>query len=114
MDGQGSIKTGLLRLGAIEVRNLDSKMRMEARHVFFTNVKTELYGGNAAGDLTFDLSGQKVTFKTNARLSGINVAQLLAAFPNGGGKMTGKMEGDVKLEGEIEHTLRPLAGMNGS
>ena len=114
MDGQGSIKTGLLRLGAIEVRNLDSKMRMEARHVFFTDVKTELYGGNAAGDLTFDLSGQKVTFKTNARLSGINVAQLLAAFPNGGGKMTGKMEGDVKLEGEIEHTLRPLAGMNGS
>ena len=33
---------------------------------------------------------------------------------NGGGKMTGKMEGDVKLAGEIEHTLRPLAGMHGA
>jgi uncharacterized protein involved in outer membrane biogenesis len=114
MDGQGTLKTGLLRLGAVEVRNLDSKMRLEARHVFFTSVKTEAYGGTAMGDLTFDLSGKKVNFKTNARLSGINMAQLLAAFPNGGGKMTGKMEGNVILEGEIEHTLRPLAGMHGS
>ena len=114
MDGQGSLKTGLMRLGAVEVRNLDSTMRLEARHVFFTNIKAEVYDGSAAGDLTFDLSGKNVNFKTNARLSGINVAQLLADFPNGGGKMTGKMEGDVKLEGEIEHTLRPLAGMNGS
>ena len=114
MDGLGSLKTGLMRLGAVEVRNLDSTMRLEARHVFFTNIKAELYGGKATGDLTFDLSGKNVSFKTNARLSGINVAQLLADFPNGGGKMTGKMEGDVQLEGEIEHTFRPLAGMNGS
>jgi hypothetical protein len=28
--------------------------------------------------------------------------------------MTGKMEGDVKLAGEIEHSLRPLAGMRGA
>jgi hypothetical protein len=41
------------------------------------------------------------------------VAQLLAAFPNGGGKMSGKMEGDVRLAGEILHTLRPLAGIHG-
>jgi uncharacterized protein involved in outer membrane biogenesis len=113
IDGQGSLQTGLLRFGAVEVRNLDSKMRLEARHVFFTDVKAEVYGGSASGDLTFDLSGKNVNFKTNARLSGINVAQLLAAFPSGGGQMTGKMEGDIMLSGEIEHTLRPLAGMHG-
>jgi len=114
MDGQGSLKAGLLRFGWIEARNLKSKFRLEARHVFFTDVKAEFYDGSAAGDLTFDLSGKNARFKTTARLSGINVAQLLAAFPNGGGKMTGKMEGDVKLAGEIEHTLRPLAGMHGA
>jgi uncharacterized protein involved in outer membrane biogenesis len=114
MDGQGRLKTGLLRFGAIEVRNLDSKMRLEARHVFFTDVKAEIYGGSAAGDLVFDLSTKNVNFKTDARLSGINVAGLLAAFPRGGGQMTGQMEGDVKLAGEIEHTLRPLAGMHGA
>jgi uncharacterized protein involved in outer membrane biogenesis len=112
-DGQGSVKASLLRFGSVEAKNLESKLRLEARHVFFTEVKAEVYGGSAAGDLTFDLLGKNVTFKTDARLNGINVAQLLAAFPNGGGKMTGKMEGDVRLAGEILHSLRPLAGIHG-
>jgi uncharacterized protein involved in outer membrane biogenesis len=114
MDGRGSLKAGLLRFGAVEVKNLESKLRLEARHAFFTDVKAEVYGGNAVGDLSFDLTGKNASFKTNVRLSGINVAHLLAAFPNGGGKMTGKMEGDVKLAGEIAHTLRPLAGIHGA
>ena len=114
MDGQGSLKVGFLRFGSVEVKNLNSKLRLEARHAFFTDIKAEIYGGSAAGELFFDLSGRTASFKTDARLSGINVAHLLAAFPNGGGKMTGKMQGDVKLEGEIAHTLRPLAGIHGA
>jgi uncharacterized protein involved in outer membrane biogenesis len=114
MDGQGDLQAGLLRFGSVEVRNLDSKIRLEARHANFTDVKAEVYGGSAAGELSFDLSGKNASFKTNVRLSGVNLAQLLAAFPNGGGKMTGKMEGDVKLAGEIAHTQRPLAGIHGA
>jgi uncharacterized protein involved in outer membrane biogenesis len=113
-DGQGSLKAGLLRFGSVEARNLESTLRLESRKVFFTQVKAEVYGGTATGDLTFDLLGKNVSFKTNARLNGINLAQLLAAFPNGGGKMTGKMEGEVKLAGEIAHSLRPLSGMHGT
>jgi uncharacterized protein involved in outer membrane biogenesis len=114
LDGVGSLKAGLLRFGSVEARNLESILRLEARHVFFTDVKAEVYGGRAAGDLTFDFLAKNVKFKANARLKGVNVAQLLAAFPNGGGKMTGNMEGDVKLEGEIAHSLRPLSGMHGT
>src|SRR6267378_1805374 len=114
MDGQGSLKAGLLRFGAVEARNLDSKLRLESRHVFFTDVKAEVYGGSAVGDLSFDLSEKNASFMTTARLSRINLAQLLAAFPKGGGKMTGKMEGDVRLGGEIAHSLRPLAGIHGA
>jgi uncharacterized protein involved in outer membrane biogenesis len=114
MDGQGSLKAELLRFGAVDARNVDSKLRLESRHVFITDVKAEVYGGRAVGELSFDLSGENANFKIDARLSGINVAQLLAAFPNGGGKMTGKMEGDVKLAGAIAHSLRPLAGMHGA
>ena len=114
MDGQGSLKAGLLRFGAVEARTLNSKVRLESRHVFFTEVKAEVYGGSAVGGLSFDLSAKNASFETNAQVSGINLAQLLAAFPNGGGKMTGKMDGDVKLEGEIAHSLRPLAGIRGT
>ena len=114
MDGQGSLKVGLLRFGAVEVRNLESKLRLESRRVFFTDVKAGVYGGSAAGDFSFDLSGKNASFKTNARLSGIKVAHLLAAFPNARGKMTGKMEGDLKLAGAIEHSLHPLSGIHGA
>jgi uncharacterized protein involved in outer membrane biogenesis len=114
MDGQGSLKAGLLRFGAVEARNLDSKLRLESRQVLFTDIKAEVYGGSAVGGLSFDLSQKNASFKTNARMSGVNLAQLLAAFPNGGGKMTGKMEGDVKLGGEIAHSLRPLARIHGA
>jgi uncharacterized protein involved in outer membrane biogenesis len=114
MDGQGSLKAGLLRFGAVEARNLDSKLRLESRHVFFTDIKAEVYGGSAVGGLSFDLSEKDASFKTTAQLSRINLAQLLAAFPKGGGKMTGKMEGEVRLAGEIAHSLRPLAGIRGT
>lgn len=114
LDGLGNLKAGLLRFGSVEARNLESALRLQARHVFFTDVKAGVYGGRAAGDLTFDFLAKNVKFKANARLNGVNAAQLLAAFPNGGGKMTGNMEGDVKLEGEIAHSLRPLAGMHGT
>lgn len=113
MDGQGSLETGLLRFGTVEVKNLHSNLRLEARQVFFTDMKAEVYGGKAVGALSFDLSKKNVTFKTSARLSGINLAHLLAAFPSGSGRMTGKMEGDIKLAGEIMHSLRPLAGIHG-
>jgi uncharacterized protein involved in outer membrane biogenesis len=114
MDGQGSLKAGLLRFGAIEVRDLASKLRLESRQVFFTDVKAELYGGSGVGGLSFDLSKKNASFKSNARLSRINLAQLLTAFPSGRGKMTGKMEGDLRLAGEIAHSLRPLAGVHGA
>jgi uncharacterized protein involved in outer membrane biogenesis len=114
IDGQGSLKAGLLRFGAVEVKGLESKLRLEARRAFFTGVKAQVYGGSAAGELSFDLSRKNASFNTNIRLSGINVAHLLAAFPNAAGRMTGKMEGDVKLAGEIAHSLRPLAGMRGA
>ncbi|GAC1618683.1 MAG: hypothetical protein NVS9B13_06910 [Candidatus Acidiferrum sp.] len=114
MDGNGNLKAGLLRFGSVELTNLDSKLRLEARRSSFTDVKADVYGGRATGDLTFDLSGKNVSFKTNLRLKEINVVHFLAAFPSARGRMTGKLEGDLKLSGEIAHTLRPLAGIHGS
>src|SRR6202165_751767 len=49
MDGQGSLKASLLRFGAVEARNLESKLRLEARRVFFTEVKGGGFGGGGVG-----------------------------------------------------------------
>ena len=114
LDGEGTIKAGLLRFGSIDAKNLNSNIRLQARQVLFTDVKAEVYGGNATGELSIRLSGKNASFKTDARMKGIDVAHLLAAFPNARGKMTGKMEGELKIAGEIEHSRHPLEGLHGS
>src|SRR5580704_13784949 len=63
MDGQGSLKASLLRFGSVEIRNMESKLLLESRRVSFVNVKAEIYGGNAAGELSFDLSRKNASFK---------------------------------------------------
>jgi uncharacterized protein involved in outer membrane biogenesis len=114
LDGLGTLKAGLLRFGLIEAKNLNSNIRLQAREVFFTDVKAETYGGNATGELSIKLSGKNPSFKTDARMKGIDVAHLLRAFHNARGKMTGKMEGELKIAGAIGHSLRPLEGLHGS
>ena len=114
LDGQGTLEAGLLRFGSIEVNHLNSKIRLQERQVFFTEVKSEAYGGKATGELSIKLSGKNASFKTDARMKAIDVAHLLSAFQNARGKMTGKMEGELKIAGEIEHSRNPLEGLHGN
>ncbi len=111
---QGDMKADSLRLGSIEVTNLKSKLRLLTKQISFDDVSVEADRGHATGELSFDLSGNKAHFSTNVKLSGLDVAHLLTSFPEGRGKMTGLMDGQVKLEGAIEHTSRPLQGVRGT
>jgi uncharacterized protein involved in outer membrane biogenesis len=104
----------LLRFGSIEAANLSSNIRLQARRVIFTDAKAETYGGNTRGELSIKLSGKNASFKTDATMKHIDVAQLLSAFRNAQGKMTGKMDGELKIAGEIGHSLHPLEGLHGS
>jgi uncharacterized protein involved in outer membrane biogenesis len=114
LDGQGTLKAALLRLGSIEAKNLSSSIRLQARQVLFTDVKAETYGGYTSGELTIKLSGKNPSFKTDARMQGIDMAQFLSAFKNARGKMTGRMDGELKIAGEIEHSLHPLEKLHGT
>src|SRR6202011_1099766 len=114
LDGQGTLKAVLLRFGSIEAKNLSSNIRLQARRVLFMDVKAETYGGNTTGELSIKLSGKNPSFKTDASMKRIDVAQLLSAFQNARGKMTGKMDGELKIAGEIGHSLHPLEGLHGS
>jgi uncharacterized protein involved in outer membrane biogenesis len=114
LDGQGTLKAALLRVGSIEAKNLSSDIRLQARQVFFTDVKAETYGGNTKGELTIKLSGKNPSFKTDAKMQGIDVAQFLSAFRNARGKMTGKMDGELQIAGEIEHSVHPLEKLHGT
>ena len=112
--GQGNWKAARLRFGAVETTNVTSKFRLESRAAFFTGVKADVYDGKTTGDFSVSVAKKNASFKADARINGINMGHLLAAFHETRGTMTGKLEGDLKLAGEIEHSLSPLAGMHGS
>ena len=110
LDGQGTCKADLLRFGPIEAKNLSSNIRLQSRQVFFTDVKAETYGGNTRGEFSIKLSGKNASFKTDATMKRIDVARLLDAFKNARGKMTGVMEGELKIAGEIAAFQPTVAG----
>ncbi len=114
LNGQGNWKAARLRFGAVEITNVSAKFRLESREVFFTTLKGDAYGGKATGDFSVSLAKKNVSFKADARMSGINMTRLLAAFHEARGRLTGNLEGDVKLAGKIEHTSSPLERMHGT
>ena len=114
LDGQGTLQAGLLRFGSIQIRHFGANLRLEARRVVFTELKAQAYGGYAQGGLAIKFSRNNASFDSYATVKRIDVALLLDAFPNARGKMTGKMEGDLKIGGEIAHSAHPLERLHGS
>lgn len=113
MGGQGMVRVDRLSFGAIDAANLSFKLQLWAQQVFLAEVKADVSGGHATGAIFFDLTGKRPAFRSNARFVGIDVGSLLDPFENGRGKMTGEMEGELTLVGEIQHSVRPLAGIRG-
>lgn len=109
----GVLNARSLRLGVVEVTRVKAKLRLLSKQVRFESVNVDADQGHATGELTFNLAGKNAQFTTEARLSDINVAQLLASFPGARGKMTGTMHGQFAVAGPIEHTLNPLAAIRG-
>jgi uncharacterized protein involved in outer membrane biogenesis len=111
---EGTLKMDSLRVMNLVVTNVKSKLRLFPKQVFFDGLDFKCYDGHAAGNLSFSLAGQNPQYNTDAKLDGVNVAKLLDAFPDARGKMTGTLEGTVKLDGEVSHSPDPLAGIRGS
>jgi uncharacterized protein involved in outer membrane biogenesis len=111
---QGTLKADSLRFGTLQATSVKSKLRLFPKQVYLDDLNFNLYGGHAAGSFVFNFAGQNPRYSTNARIAGVEVAQLLEAFPEARGKMTGTMEGNVKLSGEVTHSPDPLAGMRGT
>ncbi len=111
---QGTLRADSLRFGTLLATSVRTKLRLFPKQVFFDDLNFGFYGGRASGNLAFNFAGRNPAYSTNARLSGVDVAKMLEAFPDARGKMTGTMDGTMKLAGEVTHSPDPLAGMRGT
>jgi uncharacterized protein involved in outer membrane biogenesis len=111
---QGELRADSLRFGQIQLTSVRTKLRLFPQRIHLDDLNFDLYGGHANGALSFDLAGRSPRYSTQARMSGVNVARLLEAFPDGKGKMTGTLGGNIQLSGVILDSPDPLAGMRGT
>jgi uncharacterized protein involved in outer membrane biogenesis len=114
LDGYGTWKAVRLRFGAVEVANAKCKFRLESHEVFFTDLMADAYTGRATGHFSVSLLKKVPSFEADAQIKGFNIARLLADFHEVRGRLSGNLEGNLKLAGEIEHTTNPLARMHGA
>ena len=111
---QGTLGAKSLMFSNLQVSSVKSKLRLFPRQVYFDDLNFDLYDGHAAGGLDFNFAAKNPRYNTQAKLKGVNMEKLLAAFPEARGKMTGTMDGTIKLAGEVAHSPDPLAGMQGA
>ena len=109
----GTLKADSLRFSTLQATSVKTKLRLFPKQIYFDDLNFNLASGRANGSLSFNFAGQNPRYSTNTRISGVDVAKLLEAFPDARGKMTGTMDGNMKLAGEVSHSPDPLAGMRG-
>lgn len=110
----GSLTAERIIFGRISLRETHSQVQIEPTQFTFKNFTAKTYRGNAAGDFTFDFAGSQTRFDTDLRVSGVGINYLLGEFENGQPKITGMMQADMKLNGVIQHSADPLAGIHGT
>lgn len=112
--GHGTLKASTLQFGSLEATSVETKVRLFPKQVYLDGLTFNLYEGRGSGNLAFDFAGRNPHYRAQARIGGVDVAKMLETFPTARGKMTGKMGGNIKLEGLVTHSSDPLAGIEGT
>ena len=110
----GSLTAERSHFWTIQLREIQSQVQIEPAQFTFKNFAAKTYRGNAAGDFTFDFSSNQTRFDTDLQVSGVGINYLLGEFESGQPKVTGMMAANMKLNGIIEHSANPLAGIHGT
>lgn len=110
----GTLKADALQFGDLAVTKLKTSLRLFPKQVFADNLDLKCYGGSLTGNLSLNFGGANLAYGVDAQMKGINVAELLEAFPQAKGMMTGTLEGSAKLKGAVTHSSDPLVGIVGS
>ena len=111
---EGTFEMDTLNVMNLAVTKVKSKLRLFPKQVFLDGLEFKCYDGAGSGDLSCAFPGPNPRYSARAKLSGVNAAKLLEAFPEVRGKLIGTLDGAVALEGELGGSPDPLEGISGS
>ncbi len=110
----GLLNARSLQFGTVQATAVKTKVKVYPHRILCDDVTFGIDGGDAAGALALDFSGANLRYNSTLKVHGVDMARLLESFPQSRGKMTGTLEGNVKLNGEITQLSDPLALMTGT
>jgi len=110
----GELGADTIRVGLVQTSHVQSKLRASSGEVLLEGLRFDAYDGHVDGAVTFDLRGASARFRAGCQLSGLDMAKLVAAIPEGEGKITGKAEGNFNISGEVSSFEAALASLVGT
>ncbi len=110
---EGTLDADSLSFGAYKATKVKTKVRLFPKQVYLDDLNLNLYGGHAVGNISANLAGTSPHYALNMKVNNVDMEKLLDTFPDGRGQMTGKLDGDMKLNGVVVNSPDPLAGIRG-
>lgn len=110
---RGDVSVARLVAPPVMAQNVKASARLYATRLELDPFNLSLYGGKAQGTLATDLAGEDMMTRVNAKLTSVNVGQLLAAVnPKGTKSITGTLEADARLATSLA-SRDPMAALGG-
>lgn len=109
----GTFTAKSARFDAAKAGNLKSQIILRSGGVMLRQFSMELAGGHVTGDLAWNSAAQPASYAAQIALASIDLARLLAPFPDASGKITGTLEGQLMLDGLNLPSSDPLANKQG-
>lgn len=109
----GTLSAESARFNGAEAQALKSKIELHSGGVMLRQFSMELAGGRVSGDLAWDSAAQPASYAAQIALANIDLARLLASSPGANGKITGRLEGQLRLDGLNLPSSDPLANKQG-
>lgn len=94
MTADGTFTLGAAHAAGLDFTNLSVTVDMKDKVTHLHPLEAQLYGGRFSGDLTYDVRGAIPAISMDEHLSGVDVAQLLAAT-RAKGRVSGKANADL-------------------
>ena len=112
LDANGSVQIGSAKVAGVALTNLRLTVVSKDGIVHLNPAKASLYGGQYAGDITYDAHGTVPALKVDQQMSGIDVLQLLKSTVKSE-RLSGRANVTMKLGGQgrtSDALIKSLAG----
>jgi uncharacterized protein involved in outer membrane biogenesis len=110
---KGTINSATVMIGPVNFSDLEARLELTAKRIILDGLTLDCYGGSAKGNFSLTFGDSALAYTADTALKGVNVEQVLDAFPQMRGMMTGTMEGTARMQGPVLKSADPLEGARG-